>query len=328
MLIALLAVTLICLGALSLAIGPAALSWGETLAALVGGGSEFARIVVIEIRLPRALLAACVGAALACNGAVLQGFIRNPLASPALLGTSNAAAFGAVVVLASGAGGALSAAMPIGAVAMALVSVVLLLSITRRSQEMLTLILAGLALSALFGALTSLVLNLTKDPFSALEIAFWLLGSLADRSFDHVFLGLPFMALGVGLCAWCARSLSALTLGQETAISLGVNYGRLKLMVIVATALATGGAVAVAGAIGFVGLMVPHLIRPLVGYRPDRLLAPSALAGATLLIAADCAVRLIPSTNELKLGVVTALIGVPFFLWLVYKTRVGTAFGA
>lgn len=317
---------LIALGGASLAVGPVDLTLVDVVSALFGRGPETHQIIVIDIRLPRTILAASIGATLAMAGAALQGFVRNPLASPSLLGTSSAAAFGAVFVLSAGFGGALTPAVPVGAVLMALVSVSILLLVIRGDGRILTLILAGLALSSLFGALTSLTLNLTDNPFGALEIAFWLLGSLADRSFNHVWLSLPFMAASWVLLLLSANSLAALTLGEETAQSLGVNYARTRVLIISATALGTGGAVAVSGTIGFIGLIVPHLIRPLVGHHPDRLLLPSAIAGGLLLLAADCAVRLIPATNELKLGVVTALIGVPFFLWLVFKTRTSEGF--
>jgi len=185
---------------------------------------------------------------------------------------------------------------------------------------MLTLVLAGMALSSLAGALTSLALSLSPNPFALAEIVFWLLGSLADRSLTHVWLALPFMAVGWALLLTAGRHLDALTLGELTARSLGVDLGRLRLRIVLGTALAVGAAVAVSGTIGFVGLIVPHLMRPLVGWQPGRLLLPSALGGAALTLAADIAVRL-PGGAELKLGVVTALIGAPFFLALVLRTR-------
>ncbi|MDX1607443.1 MAG: iron ABC transporter permease, partial [Candidatus Competibacterales bacterium] len=184
-----------------------------------------------------------------------------------------------------------------------------------------TLILAGVAINSLAGALTTLVLNLSPNPFAAYEIFFWLMGSLADRSLDHVALAAPFMVLGWILLLSIARALDALSLGEDVAASLGFNLAGVRLRVVLGTALAVGAAVAVSGVIGFVGLMVPHLLRPLVGQQPARLLLASALGGAVLLLAADIGVRLLTTASELKLGVVTALLGAPFFFWLLLRTR-------
>lgn len=321
-LLAVLAAVVTCLGALSMMIGPVLLSPIDIVSAVVGTGLEIDRVVVLEIRLPRTLLAATIGATLGLSGAAIQGLVRNPLASPSLLGTSQAAALGAVSALALGLGGALSYALPATAIVMSFVSALVLIMVTRNDYRPLSLILAGLALSSLFGALVSLALNLAPNPFSALEIAFWLLGSLADRSFDHLWLSLPFMAASWVLLWLQGRNLKALTLGEETARSLGVNLGRLRLLVVAGISIGVGAAVAVSGVIGFVGLVVPHLMRPLVAHDPARLAGPSALAGAALLLAADSAVKLIPTTGEeIRLGVLTALIGVPFFLYLVVRER-------
>ena len=189
------------------------------------------------------------------------------------------------------------------------------------------LILAGLALSSLAGAATALVMNLSSNPFVVLEIAFWLLGSLEDRSFRHVILALPFIVVGATILLSQRNAFRALTLGEETAQSLGVDVSRLRLMVISGVALGVGGAVAVSGTIGFIGLIAPHLVRPLVGHDPTRLLIPSALAGSALLLAADVAVRLIPSSSDVKVGVLTSIIGVPFFLYLIMRERATLAGG-
>jgi iron complex transport system permease protein len=185
----------------------------------------------------------------------------------------------------------------------------------------ITLILAGVAVSSLAGALTALVLNLAPNPFAASEIVYWLLGSLADRSMLHVRLAAPFILAGMGLLIALGPALDALTLGEDAAASMGVTLGRTRALAVVGTALAVGGGVAVAGAIGFVGLVVPHLLRPLLGGMPSRLLPASALGGAALVLAADVAVRLIAPDRDLKLGVLTALVGAPFFLWLVWRSR-------
>ncbi len=313
------AVTVLAL--VSLGVGPVKLSPVAVLDALFGGGSEVQRIIVQEIRLPRAILGLAIGAILGLSGAALQGLLRNPLASPSLFGAPQSAAFGAVLVIATGLADVRSYALPGAAVVAAFASVFVLLMVAGRNAGLLLLILAGLAISSLAGAATSLAMNLSSNPFAALEIAFWLLGSLEDRSFQHVTLALPFIAVGAAILLSQRHAFRTLSLGEETAQSLGVNVGRLRLLVILGVALGVGGAVAVAGAIGFIGLVAPHLMRPLIGYDPARLLVPSALTGAVLLVAADIAVRIIPSTSDIKVGVLTSIIGVPFFLYLIVRER-------
>jgi iron complex transport system permease protein len=305
----------------SLGVGPVKLSPVAVVEALFGGGSEVQRIIVQDIRLPRAILGLAIGAILGLSGAALQGLLRNPLASPSLFGAPQAAAFGAVLVIALGGIDVRSFALPVAAITAAFVSVFVLLAIAGRNASLLILILAGLAISSLAGAATSLTMNLSRNPFAALEIAFWLLGSLEDRSFRHVALALPFIVAGAAILMSRRHAFRALSLGEESARSLGVDVGRLRLWAILGVALGVGGAVAVAGAIGFIGLVAPHLMRPLIGYDPARLMVPSALTGAALLLAADVAVRLIPSTSDIKVGVLTALIGVPFFLYLIVRER-------
>jgi iron complex transport system permease protein len=305
----------------SLGVGPVRLSPATVVDALFGGGSEVQRIIVQQIRLPRAILALAIGGILGLSGAALQGLLRNPLASPSLFGAPQAAAFGAVLMIALGLADVRSFALPAAAIVAAFVSVFVLLAIAGRNAGLLILILAGLAISSLAGAATSLTMNLSRNPFAALEIAFWLLGSLEDRSFRHVTLALPFIVVGAAILLSQRHAFRALSIGEETAQSLGVHVGRLRLLVILGVALGVGGAVAVAGAIGFIGLVAPHLMRPLIGYDPGRLLVPSALTGAALLLSADIAVRIIPSTSDVKVGVLTALIGVPFFLYLIVRER-------
>ncbi len=276
---------------------------------------------MVEIRLPRALLALLIGGTLGLSGAALQGLLRNPLAAPSLFGAPAAAAFGAVTVISLGLFSALSYALPLAAIAGALVSVALLILVAGPRASLLVLILAGLAVSSLAGAATALALNLAPNPFAALEIAFWLLGSLEDRSMQHVLIALPFMAVGVVLLMWDRRAFRALTLGEEAAASMGFNLNAIRLRVVVGVAAAVGAGVAVAGSIGFVGLVAPHLMRPFVRHDPGRLMVPAALSGAALLLAADIAVRLIPSQSEIKVGVFTALIGAPFFIALIIGRR-------
>ncbi|MEX5726653.1 iron complex transport system permease protein [Rhodovulum iodosum] len=307
--------------AASLLIGPAGLSPSDSLAALIAGRGEAAALVMREIRLPRAILGALVGASLGLSGAALQGYLRNPLAEPGLIGVSSSAALGAVIALQTGLAGAFALALPLMALAGALIAVLILLGLAGPRGGALTLILAGIALSALAGALTSLVLNLSPNPYAAAEIVFWMMGSLTDRSFTHVWLALPLTLIGWALILPLVRGLDALTLGEDAAAALGVRLARLRVTLVVGVAACVGAGVAVAGAIGFVGLIVPHLLRPLVGARPGRLLPASALGGAALLLAADIAVRLIVPERDLKLGVLTAIVGAPLFLHLIYKTR-------
>lgn len=305
----------------SLHLGAASLGTIDILAALVGQGDSRMVTIVLEIRLPRALLGILVGGALGLTGAALQGLLRNPLADPGIIGTSASAGLGAVVALYFGWALVFPWALPLSAMTCAAGGTLLLLAVAGRDAGTLTMILSGIAISSLAVALTSLAMNLAPNPFALSEIVLWLLGSLKDRSLDDVVLAAPFVALGGLLMVAAGRGLDALTLGEEAAASLGVSLRRLRLQVIVGGALAVGAVVAAAGAVGFVGLVVPHLLRPLVRHRPSALLLPSALGGAGLVLAADLVVRLIPARSELMLGVLTSLVGAPFFLVLILKTR-------
>lgn len=282
---------------------------------------DIARLILGEVRLPRALLGLLVGATLGLTGAALQGLLRNPLAEPGLIGASSGAALGAVLVFYFGLASGTAMLVPLGGVAGALASLGILYLLAGRNPSIVTLILAGVAISAFTSALTSLALSLAASPYAIYEIIFWLLGSFTDRSMDHVRFAAPFIATGMALVASTARGLDALTLGEDTAATLGFNQAAIKARAVIGTGLAVGAAVSVTGVIGFVGLVVPHLLRPLVGYEPGRLLLPSAFGGAALTLAADLLVRLPPLGPEPKLGVVTSLIGAPFFLWLILRTR-------
>lgn len=321
LLIATLACTALLLGIGSLLTGPTRFGTGEIAHILAGGGDPVLRAVLLELRLPRALLGLLVGGMLGLGGAVLQGYLRNPLAEPSVLGTSNAAALGAVIALYFGLAQAHPLALPLLAIAGALLGLAPLLLLAGRAESPLSLILAGIAVGTLAGAGISLALNLAPNPFAAMEIMSWLMGSLEDRSFDHIWLALPCIAVGGALLLWNARSLDALTLGEDAAQTLGVDLRRLRLRLLIGIAIGVGGAVAVTGAVGFVGLIVPHLLRPLTDRSPSALLLPSALGGAALLSAADIAVRLIPTEIELRLGVLTALLGVPVFLYHLARER-------
>lgn len=304
----------------SMLIGPSGIGFSQLLGVIREGENDIAWTIISEIRLPRTILAVMVGATLGLAGATLQGFLRNPLADPGIVGVSATAALGAVLALYTGISAAFPLALPLMAIGGGLACVILLQGLAGRGG-VLTLILAGVAISSLAGALTSLALNLSPNPYAALEIVFWLLGSVTDRSMDHVWLAAPFMFASWLVLAWTAPALNALTLGEEAAVSLGVNLRRTRTFVVAGTALGVGAAVAVSGAIGFVGLVTPHLLRPFVGHNPARLLPASALGGALMLTAADVLVRVITPGSELRLGVATALIGAPFFIWLVLRSR-------
>ncbi|WP_051402245.1 FecCD family ABC transporter permease [Lutibaculum baratangense] len=305
----------------SLLVGPAGIGIARALEALWSGGADPIVLVMQEIRLPRAILAAAIGAVLGLSGAVLQGLLRNPLAEPGVVGVTSAASFGAVLAIYSGLSASLPFALPLMAMTGAFLAVFLVNALAGRSQDTLTVILAGVAITTLCGALTSLALNLSPNPFAAAEIVFWMMGSLADRSMDHVRLALPFILVGAGLLLATGPALDGLSLGEDVARTLGIGLTRTRLLATLGTACGVGAATAVAGAIGFVGLVVPHLLRPLVGSLPSRLLPASALGGAALVLTADIGIRVVMPERDLKLGVVTALLGVPFFLWLVLRAR-------
>ena len=309
----------------SLTVGPADTTITEDLGALIFGGDGPLPLVMREIRLPRALLGLMIGASLGLAGAAMQGYLRNPLAEPGLIGVSGSAALGAVLAIHTGMAAAFTLALPLAALAGAGTGVLLVLLLAGPRGASITLILAGIAISSLAAALTSLVLNLSPNPYAASEIVFWMMGSLADRSMTHVWLALPLMVLGWGALATLGRGLDALTLGEDAAAAMGIRLTALRLTLVFGTACVIGAATAVAGAIGFVGLVVPHLLRPLTGAQPSRLLWASALGGAAMVLAADLATRLILPERDLKLGVLTAIVGAPLFLHLIYKTRADMA---
>ena len=306
---------------LSLTVGPAAIAFSDSIKALLSDKGDAIALIMREIRLPRALLGLMIGATLGLSGAALQGYLRNPLAEPGLIGVSASASLGAVLAIYSGLTIVFPLALPLSALLAAMVAVVVVQVLAGRRSNTLTIILAGVAVSSLAGAMTSLALNLSPNPFAALEIMFWMLGSLTDRSMTHVWLAAPFMLAGWVLLLMLGRALDALTLGADTAASMGIDMRRVQQLAVLGTASSVGAATAVAGAIGFVGLVVPHLLRPLVGARPSRLLPASALGGAAVVLAADILVRLVAPGRDLKLGVLTAIVGAPFFLWLVYRER-------
>jgi iron complex transport system permease protein len=305
---------------ISLLAGRVWLPIGEVWDGLWSKDANLAATIVTQLRLPRAVLAVEVGGALGMSGAVLQGVTRNPLAEPGLLGVSAGAAFGAIIAVYFGLATHFMSAAPllglVGALAASAVTFAL-----GRGGGTITLVLAGAAVSALAAAGIAMALNLAPNPYAAYEIMTWLLGSLADRSWAHVLLVTPFILLGCAMLLFTARGVDALALGEAQAQSLGINMGRLYFLAVFGTALAIGASTAVTGVVGFIGLVAPHVVRPLLGHQPSRILFPAALSGALLLLLADIATRLIHVGAELKLGVLTSLIGTPFFFWLVVRLR-------
>lgn len=311
---------------IALTAGPTALSLGnainEILNGTLNGKTEGLDATILrDIRLPRALLALMVGATLGVCGAAMQGLLRNPLACPSVIGISNGAALGAVIALYFGWSGLFFLAVPFTAIFGAGIATLLIFLLAGRDASVTTLILAGVAINALGGALIALALNFAPNPYAMSELVYWLLGSLSNRSIDDVYLALPFMLVGWLLLMRSSHYLNALSLGEDTAQSLGFSPGTERTQLILGVALCVGAAVAVSGSIGFVGLVVPHLLRPMANNEPGKLLGFSALGGAALVLLADCAVQWLSPWQELKLGVITSLIGGPFFLYLILSTR-------
>lgn len=320
LLVPLLVIALLVLAGGSLLAGTVWLSPGETLAALADPTPDLAQLIITQVRLPRLVLGLLVGGILGLSGAVLQGLLRNPLAEPGLLGVSAGASLGAVIALYYGFAASFTLATPLFALAGALATILVALALARTGGT-LSLILAGVAVSTIAGAGVSLALNLAPNPYAAYEILVWLMGSLTDRSWDHVELAAPFVVVGGALLFLTGPALDALALGELQAESLGVDVRRTRLLALIGTALGVGAATAVTGAIGFVGLVAPHLVRPLVGHRPGATLLPATLAGAAIVVTADIVTRVVTLNVELRLGVLISAIGAPFFLWLVLHLR-------
>jgi iron complex transport system permease protein len=286
---------------------------------LLAPHDSMAGLILYDVRLPRTVLAVIVGAVLGLSGAVLQGFTRNPLAEPALLGVSTGAALGAVIAIYFGLAMLSPVIGPLLGIIGAIAACALTFALGRNGT--VALVLAGAAVSSLTAAGIALALNFAPSPYAAYEIMSWLLGSLADKSWAQVYLVLPFAVAGAAMLALTGRALDALSLGEAQAQSLGVNLTTLAALVVAGTALSVGAITSVVGAIGFIGLVAPHLVRPFVDYSPRRVLVPATLAGALLLLCSDIAARLVHTNPELRLGVFTSLLGTPFFFWLVVRIR-------
>ena len=299
--------------------GTAPLGLSDTLGALAGQGSDAARAIVWEIRLPRALAAFGCGAALGLAGAAMQGLLQNPLAEPGVLGISAFSALGAVAAIFFGFTAAGSFGVPIAAILGAGVATAILILAAGRGTSTVTLLLIGIGLSSLAGALMALTLNLAPNPGSLADLVNWTLGSVANRGWPDIAFALPGWTLGALLILVAGSGLRALSLGDETALTLGADPRRLRLLVILGTALLAGSSIAIAGTIGFVGIVAPHIVRPWVGHDPKRLLVPAALLAGAILMTADLLIRTAPIDRELRLGVVAALIGAPVFIWIAAR---------
>ena len=297
-------------------LGSTSLGLSRAVSALLGGGDIGDRLVIWQIRLPRAVAAYLVGAALGASGAALQGLLRNPLAEPGVLGVSACASLGATFAIFYGFVGINSFALPIAAIIGALFATTIIAFAAVHTRSVVTLILIGVGLSSLAGAVMSLVLNLAPTPFTLSDLVNWTLGSVANRSFSDIGFAAPFLLSGLAILWFTRRGLSALTLGEEAASGIGLNLRAQRIWVVLGAGLSTGAAVSLAGAIGFVGIVAPHVVRPFTGHDPARSLLPSALLAGIFLVLADIGVRVISTQTELKLGVVAALIGAPAFIWI------------
>jgi len=319
--ISLLILLLISLSAFSMTYGSVSLSFEQVMAGFFGPADEPYSIIVRELRLPRILLGLMAGATLGLSGAALQGLLRNPLADPGIIGISASAGLGAVIAIYMGLGGLWALATPVSAMTGALLATAILFLLAARDASILTLILCGIGISSLASASIALVMNFALHSSTLQDMVLWMLGSLENRTTDDVMLAAPFMILGWILMLGVGQGLDAISLGEDAARSLGINLSRLRWQVVIGTALSVGATVSICGAIGFVGLVVPHMMRAFFGANPRALLLPSALGGAILLSFADIITRMPFAHVQLRLGVVTAFIGAPLFLYIIFRTR-------
>lgn len=297
------------------------------LDALDPGLSEAQATIVFDLRLPRLVLALLLGASLSVAGVVMQAFFQNPMAAPSIIGVSAGASFGATLAVVSGVGigvaglGSVPPAAFIGA--LGATAAVYLLSRRGGRTPVGVLLLTGVAMGSLMSALAALVLVTGQDPSrrDLDQVVYWMLGSVAGRTWAHVLLVLPYVVLGGALTWLFGRDLNVLTLGDDTAWYLGMNVERVRLLLLALSSLLTAAAVAVSGIIGFVGLVVPHLMRIIAGPDHRALLPASALAGGTLLVLADVVARTLAAPTEIPVGIITSLLGAPFFLYLLHRRR-------
>ncbi len=304
------------LAVISVLVGKLTLTWE-----VWSSQDDVTRTIFLELRVPRALLGIVIGAALGLSGAAMQGYLRNPLADPGTLGVSSMAALGAVLSIFFDLAGLHPWALPVAGMLGGIAGMAVLFLLAGLTASTLTLVLAGILLSTLSVAGISLVLSLSPNPWAAGEIVRWMLGALTDRSIDDLIVATPIIAAGSVLILSTPEALNALTLGEMGARSLGIDLNKAQWRLCIGVGLVVGASVAVTGVIGFVGLVVPHLLRPLVGARPAALLIPSAFGGAVLVLAGDVIVRLLPGGSEVQLGVVMSIVGAPFFFVLLYSLR-------
>ncbi|MBT4161425.1 MAG: iron ABC transporter permease [Gammaproteobacteria bacterium] len=304
-------------------LGSTPLGLSAVINSLTGSGSPGDAVVLWEIRLPRALAAYVVGAVLGLSGAALQGLLRNPLAEPGILGVSATASLFATFTLYFGFSALSSLVLPLAAIAGALTATMFLALVAARINSVVTLILIGVGLSSFSGALMTLLMNLAPNPFSLSDMVNWMMGTVANRSFEDIAFAMPFLFVGAAMILLSGRDLSAFTLGEEAASGIGADLAKIRLKIVLGTGLCAGGAVAIAGTVGFVGIVAPHLVRPHVDHEPSATLVPSALLGGVILVLADIFIRLTPTTTELKLGVVAALVGAPVFVWIASQRMMG-----
>jgi iron complex transport system permease protein len=297
----------------SLAVGPTVWPWRL--------GNDIGWTIVWELRVPRATLGLLIGGALGLSGAALQGWLRNPLAEPGVIGISACASFAAVCVFYSGLSAVFALALPIAGIGGAAVAVTLLMAAVRLGVGTVSLLLMGVAINAVAGALIALVLALSPNPFAYQEISLWMAGSIVDRDLRYLALAAPFIIAGGIVVLGTRRWLDALSLGEDTALTLGADTASLGFRLTLGVGLMVGAATSVAGVIGFVGLVAPHLVRARVGYRPGATMVPSMLLGASLVLGADIIVRLLPTAYELQIGVFTSLVGAPFLVRAIHKAR-------
>ena len=304
---------------LSLCLGPYKINWSQLAYDIAKDNQTIETIVFFELRIPRTIMCILTGVALGTGGAALQTLLRNPLAEPSIIGISSSAALGAVLVMSFQLHLVSLFFMPVGAIIFSMVAASLLVFISRRSHDHVTILLVGVGISLLSGAATSFLLSISDNPYAVNEIVFWMLGSLSNVSNDDLLLAVPFALSGALLMLSTAPTQNYFVFGGEVAASSGINVKTLRAKVIFGASLGVGGVTAIIGMVGFIGLLSPHIVRPFVGNEPRRTLIWSPVVAAALVLAADIAIRLLPTTNELRLGVVTTLIGAPLFLYVIFK---------
>jgi len=304
---------------LSLCLGPYKINWSQLAYDIAKDNQTIETIVFFELRIPRTIMCILTGVALGTGGAALQTLLRNPLAEPSIIGISSSAALGAVLVMSFQLHLVSLFFMPVGAIIFSMVAASLLVFISRRSHDHVTILLVGVGISLLSGAATSFLLSISDNPYAVNEIVFWMLGSLSNVSNDDLLLAVPFALSGALLMLSTAQAQNYFVFGGEVAASSGINVKTLRAKVILGASLGVGGITAIIGMVGFIGLLSPHIVRPFVGNEPRRTLIWSPVVAAALVLAADIAIRLLPTTNELRLGVVTTLIGAPLFLYVIFK---------